>query len=100
VPLSALCRADQRRVRVQRAQSIAPDFVKAAYKDAVVVLDRFGCLPADQQTAEGWKKAVHMACLVFDARIKARSAELTDKDVLEEVKRLRALLANGTIARL
>jgi hypothetical protein len=94
LPLSALCKTDQRRVRAQKSQSIAPGFVQAAYKDAVGILERFQRLPADQQTAEGREKAVHMACSVFDARVNARSAELTDKDVLYEVRRLRASLAN------
>jgi hypothetical protein len=35
-----------------------------------------------------------MTCSVFDARIGARSAEITEKAVLAEVKRLRSLLAN------
>jgi hypothetical protein len=92
LPLSALRPADQRRARLQKAQSIAPAFVLAAYKDAHAVLDRFERLPADQQTAASRAAANQMACSVFDARLKARAAELTDKAVLDEVKNLRALL--------
>jgi hypothetical protein len=94
MPLSALCENDQRRVLLQQGLSIAPDFVKAAYNDAVAVLARLERLPDGQRTEEGRKKAVLMACSVFDARIGARSAEITDKAVLAEVKRLRSLLAN------
>jgi hypothetical protein len=94
LPLSALCAADQRRVRVQKAQSIAPSFVMAAYKNARTVLERFERLPAEQQTAAGRTNAGHMACSIFDARLKARSSELTEKAVLEEVQRLRALLSD------
>jgi hypothetical protein len=94
LPLSALSNADQRRVRLQKAQSIAPDFVRSADHDARAVLERFERLPDDQRTAEGRKKAVHMACSIFDARVKARSAEVSDKEVLDEIKRLRALLAD------
>ena len=92
LPLTALSPTDQQRVRMQKHQSIAPDFVKAAYRDATVPLERFGRLPAQQQTAEARAKAAQMAVLVFDTRLKARSAELTNQAVLEEVKRLRSLL--------
>jgi hypothetical protein len=95
VPLSALCEADQRRVRLLKGQTIAPPFVQSAYLDAASVLRRFERLPADQQTLEGWKKAANMACSVFDARISARSAQMTNQAVLEEVQRLRAALARG-----
>src|SRR5512138_2791417 len=80
LPLSALCPADQRRVRLLKGQSIAPDFVRAAYRDATTVLQRFERLPADQQTADGWTKAVRMACSLFDARVNARSAQLTNTE--------------------
>jgi hypothetical protein len=95
LPLSALSAPDQRRVRMQKAQSIAPPFVRAACKDAVAVLDRFARLPADQQTAEGWSKAVRMACAIFDERLTPRSAELTSRYVQEEVQHLRDLLARA-----
>ena len=94
LPLSALSAADQRRARLQSAQSIAPAFVQTAYADARSVLDRFDCLPAHQQTPEARRRAVHMARSVFDARIKARATELEDKTVLEEVRRLRSSLGN------
>jgi len=93
LPLSALCASDQRRVRLQRAQSVAPPFVMAAYKDALTVLERFERLPADQQTAEARDQAARMACAVFDARVTVRSADLRDKDVAAEVRRLRASLS-------
>jgi hypothetical protein len=96
IPLSALCPADQRRARVQKALSVAPGFVKAAYKDAMTVMDRFERLPAEKQTPEGRQQAVSMARSVFDARLQARAPELTDKDVIEEVKRLRAALDTPT----
>ncbi len=94
LPLSALSAADQRRARLQSAQSIAPDFVRTAYTDARSVLDRFDRLPAHQQTPEARRRALHMARSVFDARIKARAAELQDKTVLEEVRHLRTSLGD------
>jgi hypothetical protein len=95
LPLSVLCASDQRRVLLQSARSIAPDFVQAAYKDARSVLDRFESLPAHQQTSEGRKRAVLMACSVFDTRIKTRAAELQEKALQDEVQRLRLSFANS-----
>jgi hypothetical protein len=96
LPLSALCKPDQQRVLVQNALSIAPGFVIAAYKDATSVLERYNRLPLDQQTPEARRASTHMACAVFDGRISPRKAELADKAVQVEVKRLRALLASKT----
>jgi hypothetical protein len=92
LPLKALCPADQRRVQLQHGRSIAPLFVQAACRDARSVLDRFERLPAEQRTEEARAQAQRMACAVFDARLKPRLGELKDKQVLEEVKRLRASL--------
>jgi hypothetical protein len=92
LPLKVLCAADQRRVQQQCGQSIAPAFVQAAYRDARSVLDRFERLPAEQRTEEARAQTARMACAVFDARLKPRLGELKDSQVLEEVKRLRALL--------
>lgn len=94
LPLSALCKEDQRRVRLQANQSLAPDFVQTAYRDARSVLDRFERLPPNQQTPEARQKAVNMACSVFDARVNARAGELKDPAVKDEVKRLRDSLAS------
>jgi hypothetical protein len=95
LPLSALCKADQQRVLIRNDFSIAPGFVVAAYKDAVLVLEKYQRLPPEQQTAEARKAAVQMACAVFDGRLRARRSELTDKAVQDEVTRLRAVLAAG-----
>jgi hypothetical protein len=95
VPLSALREPDQRRVRLLKGQSVAPAFVQAAYRDAATVLRRFERLPADRQTADAWKQAADVACATFDARIQARSTELTSAEVQAEVKRLRLALAQG-----
>jgi hypothetical protein len=92
LPLKALCPADQRRVRLQQGQSVVPPFVLTAYKDASAILDKFQRLPAEQQTAEARQKAANMACAVFDGRLRARSAELADQEVLREIKRLRDTL--------
>jgi hypothetical protein len=94
LPLAALCVSDQRRVRLQSAQSIAPAFVQAAYNDARSILDRFASLPPSRQTPEGRSRAVLMACSVFDTRLKARAAELQEMGVQGEVRRLRASLAH------
>ncbi len=93
MPLSSLSQGDQRRVRLQQGLSIAPEFVKTAYNDARDVWTRFEKLPAHQQTEEIRKKTANMACAVFDARVSARMAEITDKGVIEEVQRLRSILA-------
>jgi hypothetical protein len=95
LPLKALCPSDQRRVELLHGRSIAPPFVLGAYRDARTVLDRFDRLPAEQQTPEARQKAVNMACAVFDARLRGRFAELSDKDVQSEVKRLRDSLGSG-----
>ena len=95
LPLSALCKADQRRVLAQKSLAIVPDFVTAAYKDAGTVLERYDRLPPEQQTPEARQGAVQMACAVFDGRVNPRKAELDDKAVQDEVKRLRTQLASG-----
>jgi hypothetical protein len=85
IPVSALCETDQHRVRLQTGHSLAPSFVQGAYRDAKAILERFERLPAAQRTEETRTATIHMACAVFDARLKPRLAELKDKNVLEEV---------------
>ncbi len=95
LPLSALSKPDQQRARLQKALSVAPAFVVAAYKDASLVLQRYASLPSDQQTQAGRNAAIQMACAVFDNRIRTRQAELKDQAVRLEVARLREQLAKG-----
>jgi len=91
-PLSALCQTDQHRVRLQTGYSVAPAFVQSAYRDAKAVIEKFERLPAGQRTKEAIAASTRMACAVFDARLKPRLEELKDKDVLEEIRRLRTSL--------
>ena len=93
IPLTALCEADQRRVRAQTGQSIAPLFVQAAYRDALTVLAQFDRLPPEQKSEDNAIKARRTAQAVFDARLKPRMRELQQPDVRQEIKRLRFTLA-------
>jgi hypothetical protein len=99
LPLRSLCMSDQQRVLAAHGQSIAPEFLKAAFRDASVPLERFDRLPLSQQTSEARVQAAHMACLVFDARVSAHAAALTNQLVAAEVKRLRGVLATGVSGR-
>ncbi len=92
LPLGALCPADQRRVRLQTGQSVAPAFVQAAYRDAKAVLEKFDRLPAERRTEEARVASIGLACAAFDARLKPRLGELKEPGVSNEVRRLRALL--------
>jgi hypothetical protein len=92
LPLSALSKADQNRVRLKSGQAVAPAFVHDAYRDAREVLDKFERLSEEQRTEEGRAAATRMACAIFEARLKPRVAELKAPAVLREVQRLRASL--------
>jgi len=92
LPLSALSKPDQNRVRLKSGQAVAPAFVHDAFRDAREVLDRFERLSDEQRTDEGRLAATRMACAIFDARIKPRLHELKAPTVLAEVQRLRASL--------
>jgi hypothetical protein len=92
LPLSALCPTDQQRVLSQMGRSVVPAFIQAAYRDARTIIDQFERLPTGLQTEQGRASSVRMAREVFDARLKPRLNELKDKNVLEEVQRLRASL--------
>ncbi len=94
LPLTALRPADQRRVKLQLGESIAPPFVLAAYREARTVLDQFNKLPAQQRTEDARTKTGRMAGAVFDGRLKPRQDELKDPPVQTEVQRLRNLLLN------
>ena len=92
LPVSALSRADQDRVRLKSGQAVAPAFVHDAYRDAREVLDKFERLSDEQRTEEARAAATRMACAIFDARIKPRLGELKSPAVLREIQRLRASL--------
>ena len=92
LPLSALSKPDQNRVRLKSGQAVAPAFVHDAFRDAREVLDKFERLSDEQRTDEGRLAATRMACAIFDARIKPRLHELKAPAVLAEVQRLRAAL--------
>ncbi|MBI2949327.1 MAG: hypothetical protein HYY23_16925, partial [Verrucomicrobia bacterium] len=92
LPVGVLCHADQHRVRRQTGHSIAPAFVQGAYRDARAIIEQFQRLPAERRTELGRTASIHMACVVFDGRLKARLSELKEKEILEEVRRLRAAL--------
>jgi len=92
LPLSALSKADQNRVRLKTGKAVAPAFVHDAFRDAKEVLEKFDRLPDEQRTNEARAAATRMACAIFDARLKPRLQELKAPSVLEEVRRLRASL--------
>jgi hypothetical protein len=92
LPLSALSKADQNRVRLKSGQAVAPAFVHDAYRDAKEILDKFERLSDEQRTDEARLAATRMACAIFDARLKPRLHELKAPTVLREVQRLRASL--------
>jgi len=92
LPLSALSKADQNRVRLKSGQAVAPAFVHDAFRDAKEILEKFERLPDEQRTDEARIAATRMACAIFDARLKPRMHELKAPAVLEEVRRLRASL--------
>ena len=92
LPLSALSRLDQDRVRLKSGQAVAPAFVHDAYRDAREVLDKFERLSDEQRTEEARAAATRMACAIFDARLKPRLGELKSPAVLREIQRLRASL--------
>ena len=92
LPLSALSKADQDRVRLKTGQAVAPAFVHDAFRDAREILDKFERLPDEQRTDEARAAATRMACAIFEARLKPRLHELKGPSVLREVQRLRAAL--------
>ena len=92
LPLSALSKADQNRVRLKTGQAVAPAFVHDAYRDAKEILDKFERLSDEQRTDEARAAATRMACAIFEARLKPRLHELKAPSVLREVQRLRASL--------
>ena len=92
LPLSALSKEDQDRVRLKSGQAVAPAFVHDAYRDAREILDKFERLADDQRTDEARAAATRMACAVFEARLKPRLHELKSPTVLREVQRLRTSL--------
>ena len=92
LPLSALSKSDQDRVRLKSGQAVAPAFVHDAFRDAKEILDKFERLSDEQRTEEARIAATRMACAVFDARMRPRLAELKSPAVLREVQRLRASL--------
>jgi hypothetical protein len=92
LPMSALSQTDQHRVRLQTGHSLVPAFVQGAYRDARAVLEQFERLPAERRTEPARTATIRMACAVFDARLKPRLGELKDKDILEEIRRLKAAL--------
>jgi hypothetical protein len=93
MPLSALCDADQGRVRARHGESPAPAFVQTAYRDARAVLARYGRLPAARRTVEGERGARRMALALFDARVNAGGATNLDAAVRAELVRMRGQLA-------
>jgi len=89
IPLSALCEADQRRIRLRYNEPVAPDYALAAYRDASALLIRYGRLPPERKSPEEREKVVRQALAVFDQRIVSRGASRLDAAVRAEVDRLR-----------
>ena len=93
IPLQALAQPDQRRALSQVGRTFAPEFVQVAYRDACAILEQFDRLAPELRTEAAATKARRLACSVFDARLKPRSAELQQTEVQTEVQRLRAALS-------
>ena len=92
IPLSALCEHDQRRIRIQCNESIAPEFVQTAYRDARALIIRYDQHAGGWKDAEERRAACNLARAIFDARIAAQDAIRDDPAVQDEVRRLRSLL--------
>lgn len=89
IPLSALCAADQRRIRLQYSEPIAPAFVAASYRDAAALLDRYDRLPPGRRSPEEREKVARQAIALFDQRLAANATHRFDAAERAEVNRLR-----------
>ena len=92
IPLSTLCKKDQRRIRILQNESIVPEFVQVAYRDAKAILMRYEQLAGRWQDAGEREGACNMARAIFDERIAAHGSMDGDPAVQDEIIRLRNLL--------